>query len=63
MASCVDVILAWAIGGVEVQRWHGIPVRTFLDELISEDLLDSQPCDVRVIHNSDAPACARNDEM
>ena len=52
MTSCVEVILAWAIGGVEVRRWHGVPVQTFLDDLISEDFLEEQPCEVNVLHNA-----------
>ena len=53
MSSCVEVILAWAIGGVELRRWHGVPVQTtFLDDLISEDFLEEQPCAVKVVHNA-----------
>ena len=52
MAPCVEVILVWALGGVEVRRWHGVPVQTFLHELISEDFLEEQPCEVKVLHSA-----------
>ena len=51
MSPCVEVTLAWAIGGVEVRSWHGVPVQTFLGDLISEDFLEEQPCEVNVLHN------------
>ena len=50
MASCVDVILAWAIGGLEVRKWHGVPVGTFLHDLVSEELLEELPTEVKVVH-------------
>ena len=52
MSSCVDVVLSWALSGGEVQRWHQVPSKSLLDDLISEHLLESLPCDVKVVHNA-----------
>jgi hypothetical protein len=49
MTECVEVVLSWAIGGGEVRRWH-IPIDSFLDDFASEELLDSLPGEVEVIH-------------
>ena len=49
MTPCVEVVLSWAIGGGEVQRWHA-PINSFLDDVVSEEFLESLPGEVEVIH-------------
>jgi hypothetical protein len=50
MAPCVEVILSWAIGGGEVQRWRDVPINSLLDDVVSEEFLESLPGEVEVIH-------------
>ena len=50
MTSCVEVVLTWAIGGGEVRRWHEVPFDSFLEDVVSEEFLDSLPGEVEVVH-------------
>ena len=50
MAPCVEVVLSWAIGGSDILRWHEVPSDCFLDDVVSEDFLESLPGQVEVVH-------------
>ena len=49
MTPCVQVVLSWAIGGGEVQRWQA-PLDSFLEDVVSEEFLDSLPGELEVLH-------------
>lgn len=49
MTPCVEVVLSWAIGGGEVHRWQ-VPLDAFLEDVVSEEFLDSLPGQVEVVH-------------
>lgn len=53
MVSRVDVVLSWAIGGDEVQRWYDVSITSFLGDVVSEELLNSLPGEVEVIRGPD----------
>ena len=53
MAARVEVVLSWAIGGAEVRRWRGVPRSAFLDSVVTEELLDSLPGEVEVVHGQE----------
>ena len=43
-------MLSWAIGGGDIHRWHGVPFNSFLDDVVTEDILESLPGQVEVVH-------------
>ena len=49
MTPCVEVVLSWALSGCEVQRWR-VPMDSFLEDVVTEDLLNSLPGEVDVLH-------------
>ena len=50
MAPCVEVILSWAIGGGEVQRWQQVRHDSFLEDVVTEEFLDALPGQLEVLH-------------
>jgi hypothetical protein len=47
--ECVTVVLSWALQGDEVQRWHGVPLNSFLKDVVSEEFLNSLPGEVEIV--------------
>ena len=47
----LDVCLQWAVSGVVVKTWCGVPTQTAVGELVADEL-DNVPGEMRIIHKS-----------
>ena len=45
----VGIVLTWALSGCEIQRWQKVPLDSFLEDVVTEDMLDAFPGQVEVL--------------
>ena len=47
--TIVGIVLSWALSGEEIQRWQKVPLDSFLEDVVTEDMLEALPGQVEVL--------------